>query len=270
MKQHKKRCMITALSVIFVFVSGWWINNFTLQINVSEIKSDLINNEITIVHLTDLHGATFGDNNKTLISRVAALSPDFIVVTGDMFTYSDKEGEAVAVELLDELSDKFLVYYVNGEHDDKESFFDILKQKGVNVLNYEQQLVNIKNTRLHLYGIDNVYFPADFDFKNAFVKDDKTFSILLSHIPAYEKFSSFGEGLIVSGDTHGGIFRLPFIGAVYDGGIFFPDLNGKMTKGLYEKNGQYINISSGLGNYPFSVRFFNRPEISVIKLYPDK
>jgi predicted MPP superfamily phosphohydrolase len=37
-------------------------------------------------------------------------------------------------------------------------------------------------------------------------------------------------------------------------------------KGLYSINNSYLYVSSGLGNYPISIRLFNRPEIAVIKL----
>ncbi len=247
---------------------GWWINNYTLSVNTSEVRSELINDEITIVQLSDLHGAVFGNENDILLKRIFAQSPDIITVTGDMFTRNSEKGRAIALALLATLAEKYPVYYVNGEHDDDEDFFSLLRQSGVNVLNYGNEVITVKNTRLHLYGIDNVYFPPHFDLENAFQKDESTFSILLSHIPEFDRFSSFGSELVLSGDTHGGIFRLPFVGAVYDGGELLPDLNDKLTKGLYERNGQYIHISGGLGNHPLPVRFWNRPEIAVIKLKP--
>lgn len=253
---------------MIVFV--WWVNNHTLSVNQYEVESDLVNDEITIVHLTDLHGASFGKDNKTLISRVAAQSPDLIAVTGDMFTYEDEAGKQTALTLLKALADKFPVYYVNGEHDDDEAFFTLLSENGVNVLNYKDEVITVKGTELHLYGIDNVYFPPHFDLENAFKKDEKTFSILLSHMPEYERFKPFGMELVLSGDTHGGLFRLPFVGAVFDGETIFPDMNGKFVKGLYEVEGQFIHISGGLGVYPVPTRLWNRPEIAVIKLQPEK
>lgn len=270
MKKLKKLHITTVLFALLIIVFMWWINNYTISVNTSAVESDLIKDEITIVHLSDLHGASFGKNNNTLISRIAAQSPDFIAVTGDMFTYESENGKETALNLLKELAEMYPVYYVNGEHDDDESFFSLLKESGVNVLNYEDEVVTVKNTKIHLYGIDNVYFPPAFDLENAFEKDEETFSILLSHMPEFDKFESFGIELTLSGDTHGGLFRLPFVGAVYDGSTVFPDMNGELVKGLYEKDGQYIHISGGLGNYPISVRCWNRPEIAVIKLQPQE
>lgn len=270
MKKRKKLHFSTVFLMLLLIAFGWWINNHTLSINTSEVRSGLINDEITIVQLSDLHGAVFGNDNEILLSRILAQSPDIIAVTGDMFTRDSETGRETALELLAALADKYPVYYVNGEHDDDEAFFSLLRDNGVNVLNYEDEVIMVKNTGLHLYGIDNVYFPDHFDLKNAFDQDESTFSILLSHIPESERFSSFGMELILSGDSHGGIFRLPYVGAVYDGGELLPDMNGKLTKGLYELDDQHIHVSGGLGNYPLPLRFWNRPEIAVIKLQPNQ
>ena len=64
---------------------------------------------------------------------------------------------------------------------------------------------------------------------------------------------------------------MPKLGAIYNQGIWFPETIGKTdsdavyTKGLYEKNGKYLFVSSGLGN-SVPIRLFNRPEIAVITL----
>ncbi|MBQ8228244.1 MAG: metallophosphoesterase [Clostridia bacterium] len=270
MKKLKKLHITTVFFVLLMLVFVWWINNYTLSVNHAEIKSDLVNDEITIVHLTDLHGATFGKENKTLIDRVSAQAPDLVAITGDMFTYESESGKQTAFKLLEALAERFPTYYVNGEHDDDEDFFNLLRENGVNVINYKDEVITVKNTKLHLYGIDNVYFPPHFDLENAFKKDEATFSILLSHMPEFERFHPFGIELVLSGDTHGGLFRLPFVGAVFDGKTALPDMNGRFVKGLYEVNGQYIHVSGGLGTYPVPARLWNRPEIAVIKLQPDK
>ncbi len=271
MKKIKKLHFRTVLLILLILLFMWWVNNYTISVNESVVKSDLINDEITIVQISDLHGASFGMDNSVLINRITSQAPDFIAVTGDMFTHYSESGKETALNLMKTLADMYPVYYVNGEHDDDESFFDKLEENGVNVLNYRGRVITVKNTKLHLYGIDNVYFPPTFDLVNAFTKDEDTFSILLSHMAKRnDKFKEFGIDLTLSGDTHGGIFRLPFIGAVYDGTDFFPDKNGKFMKGLYEDDGYFVHITAGLGNYPLPVRCWNRPEIAVIKLQPQQ
>ncbi len=271
MKLRKKVHATSLLMMLLLLLFFWWINNYTISVNTYTVENDKINDEITIVQLTDLHDATLGIDNKTLIHRVLEQSPDIIAVTGDMFTSGSENGKETAFNLLKSLGEEVPVYYVNGEHDDDEEFFSKLKENGVNVLNYEDEVITVKNTTLHLYGIDNVYFPPHFDLNNAFKKDEKNFSILLAHMAdEHRNYLDFGIDLTLSGDTHGGMFRLPYVGAVYDGEDFLPDKQGKLVKGLYSFDEKHIHISGGLGNYPLPVRFFNRPEVAVIKLSPIK
>lgn len=270
-KKRQRKKLKSFFAVLLLLALLWVFNNFTIKINSTQIKSELINDEIKIVQLSDLHGISFGKSNGELIRKIKKISPDIITVTGDMFTYPGKnKGEENAFELMSSLAKDFRVFYVNGEHDNKEDFFKRLENAGVTVLNYKDEVLKIKNTSIHLYGIDNVYYSPTFDLKNAFKKDDKNFSILLAHIPNFKKFASFGIDLSLCGDTHGGMFRLPVIGALYSDDGVFPDLKGDYTKGLYELNGSKMYISSGLGASPLPIRFFNRPEIAVIELMPNK
>lgn len=96
---------------------------------------------------------------------------------------------------------------------------------------------------------------------------------MLAHISNLESFEKFGIDLAICGDTHGGQVRIPFIGAIYNRGIWFPELKNNLddvycTKGLYIKNNMKLVVSSGLGCYPIKVRTFNLPEIVTIKLVP--
>ncbi len=89
-------------------------------------------------------------------------------------------------------------------------------------------------------------------------------SILLAHRPHYfNQYVDWGADLIFSGDTHGGMIRLPFIGGLIasDGG-FFPEYDG----GVYRDGQSTMIVSRGLGNYPINLRVFNRPELGVITL----
>ncbi len=268
---NKKRTAVKIIAAVVILCFVWWFNNFTISVHTENICDDRINSEITIVQISDLHSASFGEGNSTLIEKIKKQSPDIIAVTGDMHTSNDTKGEETARNLLTKLTEIAPVYYVNGEHDLKKSFSESLSECGVNVLNYKDEIVTVNDTELHLYGITNVYYTPTFDLANKFEPDSERYSILLAHINKFGKFADFGIDLSLCGDTHGGMFRLPFVGAVYtpDGGLF-PELSGKYVEGMYEKNGKRMFITSGLGNYPLPIRFCNRPEIAVIKLKPSK
>ena len=266
--KHKSFGIKLYIPVILII---WWFSNFTLTVNNVCFTDERINDIITIVQLTDLHGAKFGADNARLIRKVEEQSPDLVFVTGDMYSnISRNSGRETALNLMEKLGEKFTVYYINGEHENgDDEFYELLEDAGVNVLNYKDEIITVKNTKLHLYGIDNVYYSDTFDLNNAFVPDSENYSILLAHASNFKKFADFGIDLSVCGDTHGGLFRLPVVGAVYDGSTFFPERYGTYMKGTYNIGESSLFISSGLGNYPLPVRFCNRPEIAVISLSPE-
>lgn len=264
-KTFRIRLFIPVLLIV------WWFSNFTL--NVSEVcfSDPRIKDDITIVQLTDLHDAKFGRNNKRLIKKIEKQNPDLIVVTGDMYSnIAENSGKKTALSLMKALGEKYDVYYINGEHDSEDSeFYNEMEKSGVHIFNYKDEIITVKNTKLHLYGVNNVYYSDSFNLNNEFEPDSENYSIILAHSSNFRKFAEFGADLSICGDTHGGIFRLPVIGAVYDGDRFFPDRNGFYIKGTYSIGESNLFISSGLGNYPFPARFCNRPEIAVIKLAPE-
>ncbi len=266
MKKHKRKwlwiCTLTAVVLV------WYGGIGLLDVNTVEIRSDKISNQITIVQLTDLHGASFGKENSRLISKIKNANPDLVVVTGDMYTHGDADGMQTATNLLGTLAKNYPVYFVNGEHDNNSGYLQQLEAAGVHVMAYQSETVAIGDTELCIYGINNVYYTNNFDLANAFELDPNHFNILLAHIQNFKKFSDLGMDLSLCGDTHGGQVRLPFVGAVYTGDAWFPDLSGEYIKGLYNQGESHLFVSSGLGNYPVPLRLFNQPEVAVIKLLP--
>ena len=83
-----------------IFAGIWYFNTFTLKTTEVTIESSQIADPVTIVQLTDLHGASFGANNRQLIEEVKKAEPDFVAVTGDMYTAGDEDGKDTALSLL--------------------------------------------------------------------------------------------------------------------------------------------------------------------------
>ena len=80
---------------------------------------------------------------------------------------------------------------------------------------------------------------------------------------SYHNNSSYDIDLVVSGHTHGGQVRLPFIGslAVPSQG-FFP----KYDAGEYSNGNTKMIISRGIGNSMVPLRINNPPEVVLIEL----
>lgn len=270
-RKKKKNVGLWILCLCAVAFCLWLFSTFTLKTTKAEIVSSKVKEEITIVQLSDLHGFSFGINNSSLIKRIEKENPDFIAVTGDMYTYQSEEGKTNALKLMKRLAERYMVYYVNGEHDNDEEFNAQLKSFGVHVLDYMYEDVRIGSTDVRIYGINNVYYSPTFDLKNEFEINRSKYNILLAHVCNKEAFADFGMDLCICGDTHGGQIRLPFVGGVYGTSGWFPEIKDKnvFIKGAYKYGDTDFFISSGLGNYPLPVRFLNRPEVAVIKVTPE-
>lgn len=273
-KRSKKGRKITAfvlIAVLLAAVGFWYFETYTLTVTNTEIYDERISSDVKIVQLTDLHGAKFGSDNNSLINLIDKQKPDAVFVTGDMFTRGDEKGKQTAINLMSTLSKKYDVYFINGEHDGDDGYIAELEKSHVHVMNYETEILKIRDTEIRLYGINNQYYSPEFDLHNAFTPDDKRFGILLAHSSYFEKFRDFGIDLSICGDTHGGQVRLPKLGAIYNQGVWVPETIGRndsdavYTKGLYERDGKHLFVSIGLGN-SVPIRLFNRPEIAVITL----
>ena len=93
--------------------------------------------------------------------------------------------------------------------------------------------------------------------------DESVPRLLLSHNPDYAE--ALGESprvdLMLCGHTHGGQFRLPFIGP-----LRVPIRHRKYAAGLAQGPRCPVYTSVGLGMVGMRCRFYCRPELPVITL----
>lgn len=260
----KKRRRI--LLVLAALLALWYWNTFALKVTRAEIADEKIVTPVRIALLSDYHGGTFGPSTAGILGKLRREKPDLVAVVGDMYTYGDEKGRERALALLTSIAEEFPTCYVNGEHDDSGSFQEKLEKAGVCCLPYEQREITVGQTNLTLYGITNSYYSPTFDLENEFTLSEN-YSILLAHIQNAPAFARFGVDLALCGDTHGGMVRVPYYGAVYYNGGFFPETKGAMVKGAYEVGDTTLFITGGLGNYPVPLRIWNRPEIVILTLH---
>lgn len=263
--------------VILLLILVWWFNNYTLKTTKTEVFSDKINAPVRCAVISDLHATKLGIRNKTILLAIEKEKPDIVFILGDMYT-SGSEWDLIQkpVELADELTSAgYLVYCITGEHDYDDRYKAELKKAGAKLLSYDEETIEVNGSRLHIMGIDNVYYSPTFDLNNEFATDDSCYNILLAHIPYYEKFAEFGAELTLCADTHGEMAQLPFGGGpVYstEKDVWLPKLFNKeleiYDKGSFDYDGGEMFVTSGIGVYPVPVRFNNRPEVVIMDLKP--
>ncbi len=209
------------------------------------------------------------------MEMVRELDPDIIVDTGDLID-SFPSDDRPALSLMKSLVKIAPVYYVTGNHEWTSGRFTPLEEKllaaGVTVLRDEWVEISsdIGEERIVIIGIDDpTAHPSLEEFKRNLVQlvekiPDGGFTILLSHKPElFDLYVSLGLNLVLSGHTHGGQIRLPFVGGLLapDQGVF-----PRYAAGLYYNHTTRMVVSRGIGNSIIPQRLFNHPEVIVITL----
>ena len=271
-KRKKVRRFRRICAVIVFLIWVWWYNNYTLKTTHVELNSSKITNSVRIAVISDTHSTEHGISNRKIVRRVKKANPDIVLIMGDMYTRnSPEEIRQIPVEITEDIiSAGYPVYFVTGDHDTDQSYINAMVQTGATLMNYNTETININDNNIQLFGIDNVYYSPTFNLHNAFSINPECYSILMAHIPNYEKFADFGTDLTICADTHGGMVQLPFLGAMIDSGSmqWFPELHGKEVydKGFFDYEGGTMFITSGIGVSPAPVRFNNRPEIVIMDI----
>lgn len=273
--------ILLLFGVILFYVSiDIILSNNVLHTRNYTIKSNKIDEPVTVVQLADLHNYSFGYENQELVELVLEQDPDIIVITGDMVLCNKPNIEA-AVTLCKKLVEIAPTYYSLGNHEIEQfsrfddSLLDELNECAVVVLEREWVDVDINGNLIRLGGVSGYpYTRDDISTDNEiFVENfDKTnnFKLLLAHQPEgmvmWGGMEHYDVDLTLSGHTHGGQIKIPFIGAVYapDQGRF-----PRYVEGLFQKGGNTIIICRGLGSSAIVPRFNNTTELAVIRLEND-
>ena len=276
---------IIGLSGLALIATQMYIDNIFINVSKFEIKSNKIPkefNKFKIVHLSDFHSYGFDKDNVKLVKKINDEHPSIIVMTGDMVNKYDKKFEKF-LNLAETLSKRYEIYYIVGNHevrlvkDDLSFIMQELKRFGIKILNDEKITIRRKEKFINIYGI---HIPLSYykiinrptnvqEVINAVLKkcDEKEYNILLAHNPLYfEDYSRQNVDLTLSGHVHGGMIRLPFIGAILSPERkFFP----KYSSGIYEINNKKLLVNRGLGHSRPGIRLFNKREIISMTLYSE-
>lgn len=220
-----------------------------------------------ITQLTDIHHSKILGLSE--VQRVVSLAqqtkPDMFVLTGDYATSYRRFIEPCA-EALAPLSAPEGVWAVLGNHDhytDPELTTRALERQHIAVLNNRNTIVHRGPDVMQLSGIDDwSWNGADWEKAFAGLNKEKA-TILLSHQPSVLEFEETKNvSLILSGHTHGGQIKLPWLGAP----ARFATKDLRYAQGLFTYGSVQLYVSSGTGVIGLPVRFGVRPEIAVLRL----
>lgn len=334
MKSKIKKIIISIFVLVAILGLYILIENQIITVdNVTMKHKDLPSNfqGYKILQISDLHGRSFGKNQKRLINKINELEYDLILFTGD-YINSDKLDLNPLENLLKGIKNDIPKYYVLGNSDEDSEIYSLVRgNKFVdlfskyNVKSLDNEGVQIKKDNQSIWLTPREYYLYEngedtitemfkdiegnekeievsklekelelkkYEFSQKYESEENPFTINVEHrgieIDYFQDYLSSMEemqsekledgwgmtnrvvdwDMSISGHTHGGQVRVPFIGAVAspNAGLFPGEMNIKGVH-YYDERVQYVN--SGLGaSGPKILRFrvFNPPSIGLIEL----
>ena len=297
---------VAAAAVILAVavMGGSYIVNRNFRETFYSVGSLKVNNNVRVIQISDLHSCKFGKDNSKLTSRIEKLNPDLIVLTGDCLDAEAASTEPV-VNVCSQLAKTAPTYYIYGNNEverfydtpltqealdekfgfnddnrdpsrllkNKDDFEKELEKNGVKVLKNKKDTITAGATEVDIYGVltsnpSSFWSYSGESFDDYIYNNTNNLKITAVHEPfIFEEYetSSWGD-LLVCGHTHGGVVKIPVLGAMYthEGGLF-PEKKGFYVYGRYNAEGSPLIVSSGLSNRNI-LRINNQPELVIIDI----
>jgi uncharacterized protein len=255
-----------ALATYALAVEPRWIEVTRPRIHVAGLPQGL--EGLRIALLTDLHvgNATSLGTIRRACRATMRERPDLIAVTGD-FSDSAEQFDRI-LDLLSTMQAPLGIFAVPGNHDylaGIERWHQALQEHpSIHDLTNRAVVRKVKGANLCIAGVDD-YSYGHPSLAMLPPPEEREFTVLLSHDPDLAEHARRGDDqvdLILSGHTHGGQVRLPFIGAV----INPAKRDDLYEQGLRRRPWTQVYTSRGVGTVHYRVRFLCRPEVAVLHL----
>ena len=251
-------------------IEPFWVEFVKIKMPVKNLPKHLIGK--TLMQISDIHVGKRFDYTYIIKSfeKAKKYNPDFVAYTGDFVTIHKDE---VQYDCLKEVlkycvKGKMGTVGILGNHDYGKNWAQqevadnitkMVSENGIRLLRNEQ--IDIEG--LNFIGFDD-YWGLNFNPEKAMNEYEKTkANIVLCHNPDVcdvEIWNNY-QGWILSGHTHGGQVKPPFLDAP-----IVPVKNKKYTSGTFHlTNERTLYINRALGHL-WQIRFNTRPEITIFEL----
>jgi len=250
-------------------VEPFWLEFVKNKMPIHNLPKHLIGK--TLIQISDIHVGNRFDYNYLIESfkKAQKLNPDYVVYTGDYVSYENKEQFKQLDKVLKHtVKGKLGTIGILGNHDygdnwAEQSVADKISSQlegvGVQVLKNQQKEFD----GLNFIGLDD-YWGLNFAPEKVMNQyNDSIANIVLCHNPDVCDLNIWNgyKGWILSGHTHGGQCKPPFLPAP-----LLPVKNKKYSSSKIDlEDGRLLYINRALGHL-HQVRFNVRPEITVFEL----
>lgn len=272
--------LFVAVCALIVYFRGRILKIVPYTVTIPNLPKSFDGYRFAVI--SDLHDRVFGAKNKILVEKILKEMPDAVLCAGDM--HEGPHSPEPFYDLLAGLAQQVPTYYTEGNHDMRD------KRCRVTLEEYEEHMRRICETGTVSLNDCSVVLERNGQsvllagqswrgMRQGRVPDfDPTIpSVMVCHDPLQFDHPDPLPDLLISGHVHGGILRLPFIGAVFAPGngaplykrfgprYFFP----KYSRGLYQKGTKTLAVTQGLGFAILPIRLIP-PEIMIVQLKSGK
>jgi len=273
----ERASLILATVGLFCFAYGYFVEPYWPEVTRVRIETPKLKGAqrpVRVVHISDLHCDPEPRLEERLPDLIAAERPDLIVYTGD--SLNSPEGLPVLRKLLPRLARVAPTYAVRGNWDTaywrRERLFE---ETGVVELKNEAARLDVAGTSIWVAGAPFASLAEPPDGETSGIRNmlggvpAEAFTLFLYHTPdaILEAAETGRVDLYCAGHTHGGQVALPLYGAL----VTLSKFGKKYESGLHREGQTWLYVTRGVGmegGPAPRVRFFARPEITVIELAP--
>ena len=229
-----------------------------------------------IAQISDFHYAAYTEpfHIRHAVERVNALKPDMVLLTGDFVSMAPVEksrAEAyipLCAAILGELECP-VRYGVLGNHDwmvNGDLIRERMQDVNIRILANEYLPIERGGGRIWLAGLADA-LSQDIDIPKAvppYALADQEPVVLMGHEPdTLDVVARYGFDLMLSGHTHGGQVRLPFLPP-----MFLPPLGTRYVAGHFTRGRTQLYVNRGIGAVGLPFRLNCPSEVTEITLQP--
>lgn len=223
---------------------------------------------LRIAFVTDTHiGPSFSaDRLLPITDALRRAKPDILLFGGDFISESPRFLESAIPAFAAMVpTARFGAYAVLGNHDVaniRSRVTKPLREIGVQVLENAAACIETDRGELWIAGVDDAMIGKA-NVEATFLQvPSEAACICLWHEPDYADMAErYGPFLQLSGHTHGGQVRFPFLGP-----LALPRLGRRYTSGRYQIGDMTLYVSNGIGVYRPPVRLNCPPELVFVRL----
>jgi len=254
-----------------------WIDLTRIDITVPGLPEAF--DGFCIAQLSDIHLIAWTEPSflRRAISHINALKPDAVCLTGDFVSEAPDSPQFPinaawqCAQILTGIECR-QIYGILGNHDvivGSDEVTKAMRTHGVTMLRNEYVAIERGGSRFWLAGVDDPLKgtpdPAA-AIPERIRNVPKEPVILMCHAPDYvddliTQPAGKAVSLVLSGHTHGGQVRVPFVGP-----LTLPELGRKYVEGYFRLGNTQLYVNRGIGTVGVPFRFDCPPEITLLTL----